>query len=79
MFATSSRAPGTISVANTLVQIMPMLGSYFPLSFRAIAGILDHVTINHNGTGLNVISGGGVANITVTDSVCASNSDDSIA
>jgi hypothetical protein len=81
LFATSGTAPGQILVANTLVTDNANVGiAISPSASGAIAGILDHVTINHNGsTGLNVISGGGVTNITVTDSVCASNGDDGIA
>ena len=80
LFATSGGAPGTISVANTLVTDNANVGIAISPSGSAVVGVLDHVTINHNGsTGLNVISGGGITNITITDSVCASNGDDGIA
>jgi hypothetical protein len=80
LFATSGGAPGTISVANTLVTDNANVGIAISPSGSAVVGVLDHVTINHNGsTGLNVISGGGVTNITITDSVCASNGDDGVA
>jgi hypothetical protein len=80
LFATNGVAPGAISVANTLVTDNAAVGIAITPSGSGVVGVLDHVTINHNGsTGLNVISGAGVINITVTDSVSSSNGDDGIA
>jgi hypothetical protein len=81
LYVTGGTAPGQLSMANTLVTDNAAVGiAISPSGSGPIVGVLDHVTIKHNGsTGLNVISSTGAINITFTDGVCASNGDDGIA
>jgi hypothetical protein len=80
-FATSAFTPSQFFVANTLLSDNAGVGIFVqPTTQETFTGVLDHVTMQNNGTaGLSAQTDGQIYNITVTDSVSANNANGIIA